>query len=364
MKKVVFLLFLILSFVQSFGQVYTNTHNYGNGFTRGYFDSSVRVPVMLFPHMSTNLTGPGFITYNLPDTSLYIFDGTNWHKVGAGTNIDTSIIATRYYVDSSVAAIPSIDTNNTIVTVTRLNDSLYIPPFTVSSIPTIGETVPGGSAPFVINYLFHQTQPPTATLSGGTIVEMSPVSTIINETLSWTAGRQANTNPLSTIVVAGTNESFSQPAAPGTVSGTQGVTITANTNQTFTMTVTTTDSKTATSSTTYTFESKRYWGQCNTSSPTDAQILAAAGGGSEFSTTRAKSSFSIVITGTSQNFYYAYPASFGNLTSFVVGGFESIGAFTLTTRNLTNASGFTTSYNIYVSNNTFSNTTISGIVTN
>jgi hypothetical protein len=84
MKKLL-LLPLLFSFLWSFGQQpYVNNKNYGNEFYRGKFDSSLRVPVVSSPQMFTNLIGPGFIVYNTTDSSLYTFDGTDWHKVGTG----------------------------------------------------------------------------------------------------------------------------------------------------------------------------------------------------------------------------------------------------------------------------------------
>lgn len=234
---------------------------------------------------------------------------------------------------------------------------------TISSTPIVGQFITKTSIKNWIDSAFYATQPPTATLTGGTTLEKHSAGTV-SKTLSWSASRQAVTAPLASIVVGGVTQTFSQPSQPGTVSGTQSVTLTYNTNATFTNAVTTTDNKTATASTTYTFQNSRYWGYTSTSSPTDANIISISGGGTDLVGSRAKTTFSIIITGSTQFIYYAYPASFGNLTSFVVGGFESIGAFTLITRSFTNASGFAESYNIYVSNNTFSNTTISGMVTN
>ncbi len=102
---------------------------------------------------------------------------------------------------------------------------------------------------------------------------------------------------------------------------------------------------------TYTPQAKRYWGYASTNTPSDANILAVAGGGAELSGSRAKGSFSITISGGSPYIFYAYPASLGLLTSISVGGFESLGTFTRTTRSVTNAQGYTQNYNIYVSTN-------------
>jgi len=116
------------------------------------------------------------------------------------------------------------------------------------------------------------------------------------------------------------------------------------------------------SSVTYTPLGKRYWGYASSNTPTDTDIKNAAGGGSELNSSKAKTSFSITPPGANYVFF-AYPASLGSLTSITVGGFESISAFTLTARTVVNASGYSQTYNVYVSNNTFSSV-VSGIITN
>ncbi len=113
---------------------------------------------------------------------------------------------------------------------------------------------------------------------------------------------------------------------------------------------------------TYTPMARRYWGYISSTSPSDANIIAALGGGTEFSNSKVKSSFTITPPGTANYIYFAYPASLGPLTSIMAGGFESFGAFTLTTRSFVNASGHSQSYHIYISNNTFSSA-VTGITT-
>ncbi len=113
------------------------------------------------------------------------------------------------------------------------------------------------------------------------------------------------------------------------------------------------------SSFTVSWQHKRYWGWCPDSTPSDAEILAVS---DELSTTRAKSAFTATVSGSDRHVFFSYPASFGDLTSLTVGGFESLPAFTKTTRAFVNDFGVSISYNIYVSNNTFS-ANITNIVT-
>jgi hypothetical protein len=231
----------------------------------------------------------------------------------------------------------------------------------ITSLPTVGYN-PGSNittAQFITNS-FYQTQPPTSGLSGGGNYELHSAGTFAS-TLNWIGGRQSATNPLATINVAGINQTFTQPSAGASTSGTQGVTVTWNTNATYYNTVTTTDSKTATSSTGYAFYPSRYWGRSAITAPTTVILLATAGGSSELTGGKAKSGFTISASG-SNYVYYAYPSSFGDLTSILVGGFESISSFTKTILSVTNASGYVQNYTVYTSNNTFSATTPSIIV--
>ena len=103
---------------------------------------------------------------------------------------------------------------------------------------------------------------------------------------------------------------------------------------------------------------KRYWGYTSSGTPSSSDVITAAGGGSELTTSKDKYSFSVVVTGTNQYVYYAYPSSYGALTSIVISGLESIGAFNQTTVSVTNAQGYTQNYYVYTSQNQFNNTTV------
>jgi len=218
----------------------------------------------------------------------------------------------------------------------------------ITTIPVVG-TNPGSNLTTFqwIQNTFYASQVPLATLTGGTILEFTSAGTV-SDSVNWTASRQSATNPLSTIVVAGNTESFSQPSAGGTVSGKQYVTITANTNTTYNNVVTTTDGKTATASTSFPFENKIYAGFVSVSSPTDANIIAALNStyvGGEFSTTRSQSGALTTPSGA-KYIMFAAPASFGT-PSVVINGLGV--TFNQTTRTFVNASGYSSSYIIAVS---------------
>lgn len=116
------------------------------------------------------------------------------------------------------------------------------------------------------------------------------------------------------------------------------VNLTQNTN--FTLTVS--DGKqTATRTSSLLFQNKVYWGVSDNDTLTNEQILALSN--SVLTTTKTRN---YTIAGEGKKLVYAVPSSFGNV-SFKLGGFPFT-ALTKTTQNITNALGYTTSYDIYV----------------
>ena len=201
------------------------------------------------------------------------------------------------------------------------------------------------------------SQNPTASLSGGFAQERIATGANLSYTLNWGAGRQgAATNILATatlasVVVAGTNETFTQPSAPGSVSGTQAVSIARNTTTVFSNIVTTSDGKSASANTTFSFYDKRYLGWSSTTTPTNEEILSAvyqdnSGGSTSLTETLAQIS-------TPKYLFYANTSS---VTGVIVNGFPSTAAFSLNnSATVNNASGGTTTYHITVSNNPIGN---------
>ena len=103
--------------------------------------------------------------------------------------------------------------------------------------------------------------------------------------------------------------------------------------------------------------SYKYWGMTtnNFASITDANILEMVGGDKQAASSKLKSEFTITGSGGAGPAKYAYYAvprdASGTITSIKAGGFESIAAFDLITRNFVNALGYTVSYDIYVQKN-------------
>ena len=252
------------------------------------------------------------------DTTDWLWTGTKWMKSG-GEGFDASFDATRPST-SPVQGIAGVTYGTTDIKST-------------------------------LNAILYPSQPPIATLTGGVTQELTAAGADLSATLSYTAGRSTATQPLQTIIITSSNgqsynKTFTQPNAPGSVSGTQIVTVPRNLTTTFTNTVTAADNRNASATTSFSFLPKRYWGMVATQSPTDANIIAQS---SELSASRAKS---WTVTPTANYYlFYAYPANEGNLTSLKVNTFESILSFTLTQRTFVNASGYSQLYLIYVANN-------------
>jgi hypothetical protein len=195
--------------------------------------------------------------------------------------------------------------------------------------------------------VFYGLQPPTATLTGGTTLELT-ASPTVTQTLNWGAGRQSNTPVLNSIVVAGISQSFSQPAPNSTVTGTQSVNVPANTTTTYSNLVTA-SLQTAIANTTFNFLGKKYYGLLTdttgiTTGSLNANIIALAG--SAFATTKVLATNTGAITGT-EFWCYAYPSSLGDLTALSFNSIPALEAMNKITLSITNASGFTQNYLVY-----------------
>jgi len=348
MKKILILLLVLFAAIGSQAQ-YINRDGYSTWVGR----MGIGIPAATVPNTSVhlqlgdsattkalwlprvqdtaNVVAPrqGMFVYQIKDSAIYVRQKTRWSGSGS-TSFDGNRPITRDFTAVTGVNLGTITLNSTI-------EALLYP----SQVPTSALTATYSAS--------------TATAFD---LELMSAGAALSVTLNWTGGRQASTATLSTINVDGVNQSFSQPAAPGTVSGTKSTSVTRNTNTSFTNLVTTSDAKTASSSVAFTFYPKRYWGYTTTNPPVSADIVSAAGGGGELTTSKAKSTFSIVVSGSDKYIFYAYPSSYGALTSIVISGIESIGAFTSSTVSVTNASGYVQNYLIYTSNNVFASVTV------
>jgi hypothetical protein len=229
-----------------------------------------------------------------------------------------------------------------------------------TSLPSVGFNPGSNLTPTqIIKAAYYDSQKPIATLTGGQQVELMVGGANVNYTLNWSAKRQIATHPITSIAVNGINQTFTQPSALGTVNGTYVAPVQRNVTNTFKNIVTTDDGKADTASTTFTFLPKRYFGWLTTNTPADADLIAAGG---ELTSNYTKT-WTQAAPGSSKYLVFAYPASFGVLPHIDINGFPSIASFNLTTRSVTNASGYTQSYNIYVSVNQFTVTGTTSIAT-
>jgi len=109
MKRLLFL-FFVLSCSLSYGQTYQSMPQAGYGpVKRMLFDSVVTIPIGITS--LRNITGgkdTAQIRYNKSDSSIYVYSGTQWIKVG-GASVDSTTYATHYYVDSSIESISTLE---------------------------------------------------------------------------------------------------------------------------------------------------------------------------------------------------------------------------------------------------------------
>lgn len=211
--------------------------------------------------------------------------------------------------------------------------------------------IPTGLAVGTLGYtstgkIVKPSQPPIATLNGGTVYELTVTNP--TTTLAWTYSRNTLTAPIVSAVINPGN--FNEFSSPTSGSGTQNVTTTANTNTTYNFLVTSQDGSTINPTTSVTFLPRFYYGRSSSSTPNQTIVLAVAGGGSTLSNSKAQNS--LLITASGSNYpYFAYPSSEGAINNiFDVNGFNVTSAFNQTTVSITNASGFTQSYFIYTLN--------------
>jgi len=158
-------------------------------------------------------------------------------------------------------------------------------------------------------------------------------STVSSTILNWTINK--------TITSQSLNQGFfvNDTATPEIY--TDGASYT--TDRTYTLTISDGQTNVNASSSVY-FRNKRYWGVNASASLSDAQIIALS---SELSTGRTQTRNGMAPA--AQYIYIAYPASWG-VATFTVNGLLNTD-WTLSVQDHINASGNTTSYNVYRTNN-------------
>ena len=162
----------------------------------------------------------------------------------------------------------------------------------------------------------------------------------INVVVSWTCDRKPNF-----LTIDGVAQTVSASSGSTTYSG-------VIASKTYTVTATDQKANTASATVSITFTNKIYYGSKASGTINSAFLLSLE---SSLQTTKAKTFTTNVANG--HYAWYACPATYGT-PSFSVGGFN--GGFQLeSTFDFTNASGYTTSYKVYRSQNpSLGNTTI------
>jgi len=202
-----------------------------------------------------------------------------------------------------------------------------------------------------------QANPPSVTLTpASTVLELTAASTGTS-TLNYTYTRNTGTPIFTEIKIVGNGQTLYPGFSANGGSGSQSVTYPSNVTTTYTFTGTT-GSLSASDVATISYSARRYFGRAAGTVPSQSEILAAAGGGSALSASRAGT---FVITASGSNYpYFAYPSSLGTLTSIKdASGVEFITAYNTGTLSLTNALGYVQTYRYYVAQNaTAGNTTM------
>jgi len=319
---------------------------------------TLRIPRVIDTSYVETPTGNAGIVYQNSDSSAYIFDGAKWKPLGGAGTISIEQVNDSTYVIGGdtvhmlTASYIDFDGNR---------------PITRDFSQVTGVNLGTTDIKSTLEQLLFPTQNPNSSLTGtynGTTatsltIEKTSASTIPIK-LNWTAGRLDFTDSIVSIVVNGQTKVFTQPAAGSSVSGNQTDNITTNVHSTISNVVTTSDNKTSSSFVSINFETKWYYGFVDPSitTPSDADIIGLAGQALTTNRTQNNGNGSdiVVPNSTNRRFVIVQDATLdpSSINQIFVGGLNSTGAFTKTTRNFTNASGFTYQVNVYVLDNTTS----------
>ena len=225
----------------------------------------------------------------------------------------------------------SIDSDINVLIAATTALTTAIGQLTVEAVPANATSVAYGNS--TVSAALDQLLYIPVSISSYTITGSNPVeigSSVSNVILSWVTNKTMTGQTINGAAISPTATTITE-AGPyiSTTSWTLGVTD-GNTS--------------ATSTQTLSFLSKRYWGNSSTSSVSGSQMLAAS---SDLVNSRQKT-ISYNTTGGSYPFY-CYPASLGSLSAVTVGGL-SFSDYSVSTVAFTNASGYTTNYNIAIFN--------------
>lgn len=196
----------------------------------------------------------------------------------------------------------------------------------------------------IINDLLHPYVAPTnvrLTLSGvnGGVFEMGSTQNVTGATVSWTAGSQKVTK--AEVLSGGSPVGTADVSSGTTTAVTMSANVTANT--TYTCRVTDATKQTSGGSVSFTFVYPMYYGVSATPTITEDVIE----GLTKQVATKAQKTFSFTTDGA-QTVVFAYPASYGDLTSILdPNNFECIDTFAKTQVQVTGLDNTPQNYNVY-----------------
>ena len=242
-------------------------------------------------------------------------------------------------VAAALLPVPSITTLGGVQAVSEVASN-WISSITSFGVPTLSQ--PAASDITFDNVLYPTVEAaltalfyvPLVTNLTNTIGTVELGTTVESVVLNWTYSKPTVTS-----------QSFDSGIGPLAVGlRTDTVTIASpglnNANKTYTLTVND-GTKTTTAQTTVSFLPSVYWGVSPTLPLTSAEVLAL--GSSALAGSRGRT---MTYNATGGNYpIYAYPASFEAPSSVFVGGL-ALSGYTVTAQDVTNAQGYTQSYNV------------------
>jgi hypothetical protein len=216
---------------------------------------------------------------------------------------------------------------------------------------------------WINNYFFPSTSP-TATISqsGATSREYMSTGSALSVDLNWSVTRPVACTEISAITVNGLSQTVNPIGEGQSQNGTlTGQSLTRNTNTTYSISVVANDGKSGTASTTINWYWAKYWGAFASTLPptnsgfsiTDADILAltGAGSGTGYALASTRTGNYNGINGAGKYLVFAFPSSWG-IPQFVINGLISTAWTKVRDNAFINASGGSTTYQVWVSNTT------------
>ena len=334
-RNILFLLILTICFYSN-AQQYTPSPSWGNSFKR--------LAITQADTVGTKISG----SLTVIGGTLYIADGTKWSQVSGGTSnlrFTSNVVVnggtgTKVGIWNEGETIPlagKLYDSLPYILATKCNHPSYVTPTaTISASPSSGSYERGTNL--------------------GTITLSSVSGTAINNGGAFTTTTYyqnggalgGNTTTISSLTSANTfyvNKAYTQGACIVDNCGTIDCTGRINAGSVNSSTIS------------FTPFDKRYWGFVNTTTPSNAEILALT---QDNNGATGNLTLSNVTPSGSQ--YLAYFTK-GSVSSVTVNGIPATGAFTFTTFSVTNAQGYASTYTYVYSNNP-QTSTLSSVIFN